>query len=244
MITNNEIFFSYAWGDENEKGESREKIVDELYQFLQQEGYKTVRDKYDLGYRGYISDFMTRIGQSKNIVVIISKKYVKSPYCMFELYEIARNSNFDKYQFSQKVLPIMIDFIDFGKSEVIEEYFTYWEAEYNKWDSLVKKRLTQLSIEQLQQFDKIKIIYQHFGELMNWLVDMNTLNPAMLSSNNFKEIKKAIEQNKTYTPTKLNEEASTRDDLPENVIINNGTSIIGQQNIGSQVDNNGVSFNL
>ncbi len=29
-----EIFFSYAWGDENEQGESREKIVNELYESL------------------------------------------------------------------------------------------------------------------------------------------------------------------------------------------------------------------
>jgi hypothetical protein len=117
-----EIIFSYAWGDESEQRESREKIVNDLYHSLVKEGYKVIRDKYDLGYRGFISDFMARIGQGQNIVVAISKKYVKSPYCMFELYEISRNSNFDKYQFSQKVLPIMVEFIDFGEPTVIEEY--------------------------------------------------------------------------------------------------------------------------
>jgi hypothetical protein len=53
-----EIFFSYAWGDEKEIGESREKIVNSLYESLKNDGYKIVRDKIDLGYKGLISDFM------------------------------------------------------------------------------------------------------------------------------------------------------------------------------------------
>ena len=81
------------------------KIVNDLYESLKQDGYEVVRDKYDLGYRGFISDFMARIGAGKNIVIAISRKYVKSPYCMFELYEIARNSGFDKYKFRERVLP-------------------------------------------------------------------------------------------------------------------------------------------
>jgi hypothetical protein len=90
MSTDSQIYFSYAWGDENEQGESREKIVNELYQSLKRDHYKVIRDKNDIEYKGFISEFMRRIGEGKCVVVVISKKYLKSPYCMFELYEIAR----------------------------------------------------------------------------------------------------------------------------------------------------------
>jgi len=192
MSSNLEIFFSYAWGDEHKPGESRERIVNELYDSLVKDNYRVVRDKYNLEYKGFISAFMTRIGKGKCIIVAISQKYVKSPYCMFELYEIARNSNFDKEQFREKVLPVMVEFIDFTDPAVIEDHFSYWGNEYKEWDDLVRKHAGQLSVEQMQRYDKIKMIYQNFGRLSEWIIDMNSLNPRLLSAGNFAEIKKAI----------------------------------------------------
>src|SRR6185369_9239912 len=109
MNSSPEIFFSYAWGDEHEQGESREKIVNELYKSLLKDNYRIVRDKYNLEYKGFITDFMGRIGEGKCVIVAISEKYVRSPYCMFELYEIARNSNFDKNLFREKVIPVIVE---------------------------------------------------------------------------------------------------------------------------------------
>jgi hypothetical protein len=77
------IFFSYAWDDENEQGNSREKLVNDLYASLVKGNYEVVRDKYNLGYKGFISEFMKEIGRGKCVVVAISEKYVRSPYCMF-----------------------------------------------------------------------------------------------------------------------------------------------------------------
>jgi TIR domain len=244
MPTQNEIFFSYAWGDEKETGESRENLVNDLYESLVQDGYHVIRDKYDLGYRGYISDFMVKIGQGKNVIVAISQKYVKSPYCMFELYEIARNSNFDKYQFSKKVLPIMIDFIDFNKPEILQEYLFVWKAEFIKWESLVKESAEQLSVEQFQRFNQIKKISQNFAELAGWLVDMNTLNPALLSKDNFDEIKKTIQAGTGPVQTQTEEEEITKGTLKGGITINNEGAKIGQQNIDSNIDNHGANFNL
>jgi hypothetical protein len=187
-----EIFFSYAWDDEHQQSGSREKIVDELYQSLLKDGCRVVRDKDSLEYKGFISDFMGRLGRGKCIVVAVSRKYLKSPYCMFELYEIARNSNFDRQEFSKRVFPIMLEWVDFADPVLIDEYFTFWETEYKKWDDLVKKRSAELSVEQMQRFDKIKMIYQNFGKLTDWIVDMNTLSPGILLVDDFSGIKKAI----------------------------------------------------
>lgn len=192
MSSSPEIFFSYAWGDEQEQGGSREKIVNELYDSLIKDKYQVVRDKYNLEYKGFISDFMSQIGRGKCIIVAISQKYVKSPYCMFELYEIARNSNFDKIQFREKVIPLRVELIDFNDPATLEKHFAFWDNEYKKWDELVKKRAEQLSVGQLQDYDRIKMIHQNFGRLTDWIKDMNTLNLQTLSADNFAAIKKAI----------------------------------------------------
>jgi len=192
MNSSPEIFFSYAWGDEHEQGESREKIVNELYKSLLKDNYRIVRDKYNLEYKGFITDFMGRIGEGKCVIVAISEKYVRSPYCMFELYEIARNSNFDKNLFREKVIPVIVERIDFTDPAKIDDHFLFWENEYNEWSDLVKRRAGQLSVEQLQRFDKIKMIYQNFGRLGEWIADMNSLNPQILSADNFAAIKRAI----------------------------------------------------
>lgn len=189
-----EIFFSYAWGDEREPGESREKIVNELYTSLIRDNFRVIRDKYNLEYKGFISEFMTRIGKGKCVVVAISSKYVKSPYCMFELYEIARQSNFDKHLFADKVVPIMAEFIDFADAAVIDEYLTYWNNEYNEWNELIKRHAGQLAVEQMQRFDKIRMIHQNFGKLAEWIMDMNSLNPRLLAADNFGIIKEAIKE--------------------------------------------------
>ena len=93
----------------------------------------------------------------------------------------------------------MVELVDFGKPAVLEEYLGFWETEFRKWDDLVKTRSGSLSVEQFQRFDKIKMVYQNFGKLADWLIDMNSLNPTLLSRNNFEEIKKAIADNARET---------------------------------------------
>jgi TIR domain len=71
-----EVFLSYAWGGESEK------IVNELDTAFKAKGIVLVRDKRDLGFKGMITDFMKRIGKGQAVVVVISDKYLESPYCM------------------------------------------------------------------------------------------------------------------------------------------------------------------
>lgn len=187
-----QIFFSYAWGDDKEEGESREQIVNDLYYSLNKNGFNIVRDKVDLGYKGLISDFMKKIGKSERVIIVLTEKYVKSPYCMFELYEVARNCKFDKGLFRDTVVPIKYEFIDFTKPSIIMSYLKYWKEQQDEWEELVKLMPDRLSKEQFDRYDKIKLVGSNIGKLMDWLADMNTLTKKLLSENDFEEIKKAL----------------------------------------------------
>jgi GTPase SAR1 family protein len=191
-VVKNKIYFSYAWGDTEEDGESREAIVNELYESLSQEGFNVQRDKMNLEYGGLISEFMGQIGAGDLIVVFISDKYIRSPYCMFELYEIARNARWEKTSFASRVLPVAIDRIRFDDPDVLDTYFEYWKAEETKWANFIQKRIGQISAAQSNRYHQTKEIHQNFGDLSDWLTDMNAKTKTILSQHDFAEVKKAI----------------------------------------------------
>jgi internalin A len=186
------IYFSYAWGDDHETGESREQIVEELYESLKNDGYSVFRDKEDSTYRDLISDMMKNIGKGKFIVVAISDKYLKSPNCMFELYEIYRNSQLEKEKFLEKIFPIRVESIRLSDPKVLDVYFEYWEQQEKEWAELIIKRGTRISPAQHERYKRIKTIAAELGEFLEILSDMNTKTKDDLSENNFEEIKKAI----------------------------------------------------
>ncbi len=189
-----EIFFSYAWGDKEEEGESREKVVNEVYDSLKKEGYTVIRDKMDLGYRGFISEFVDRIGKGDLIVVVTSDKYFRSPYCMYELYKIALDSKLDRHHFADRVLPIAFEFIDFADPVVIELYADYWTNRYNKMAGLFSRKSNLMKQPQFDLLDQIRTIYYYYGDIVGWLSNMNCLNVDILKKNDFEVIRKAIKE--------------------------------------------------
>ena len=76
----------------SEEGRNREAIVDRLYEAAKARGKIIERDKQALGMGDSITKFMQRIGKGKRVFVVLSDKYLKSPFCMYELWEVWRNA--------------------------------------------------------------------------------------------------------------------------------------------------------
>jgi|GEM_PF-3020434 len=192
MESKPEIFFSYAWGDQNETGSSREKIVNDLYVALVAAGFNVIRDKNDLRYKGLISDLIQRIGRGKFIIVAISDKYLKSAYCMSELMEIYRRSNSDIDELLQKIFPIILEDAKIYQPEDRVDYLEYWETK----KEALSKELKGIELEnaatfaeELRVYDEIIAVIPILSSLLR---DMNTLSIQKLSANNFEEVKNAI----------------------------------------------------
>lgn len=198
-VTNNsqnedkpKIYFSYAWGDDHETGESREKLVGDLYESLKNDGFEVFRDKENSGYKDLLSDMMKDIGRGQFIVVAISDKYLKSPNCMFEMYEIYRNSKLEKDKFIEKIFPIRVESIRLSDPKVLDTYFEHWEQQEKEWADLITKRGTRISSAQQERYKRIKTIASELGDFLELLSDINTKTKEDLSHNNFEEIKNAI----------------------------------------------------
>jgi hypothetical protein len=177
-----EIFISYAWGGESEQ------FVNNLDRTLQAKGIKIIRDKRDLGYKGLIKAFMERIGRGKCVIAVISDKYLKSPNCMFELVQVAKNG-----QFYDRIFPIVLADAQIYKPVARIKYIQHWEHEIKDLDEAMRgvgAANLQGFREEIDQYTEIR---NTIAELTNLLKDMNTLTPDIHSQSEFEELINAIE---------------------------------------------------
>ncbi len=188
MMTNSEIFISYAWGGDSET------LTNELDNAFKTKGITIIRDKRDVGYKGLIKEFMQRLGQGKCIIVVLSDKYLKSKNCMFELIEIAKNGNF-----YDRIFPIVLPDANIYKAASRLYYIQHWEAQIKDLEDAMKTGgLANLQgiTDDLNLYTEIR---NQIAELTNILKNMNTLTTEMHKESDFEAIITAVE-------TRLNEE--------------------------------------
>jgi TIR domain len=120
-------YVSYAWADESDP--TREKKVDELCDAAKRRNVAIIRDKTTLSRGDRISEFMQKIGEGDRVFIFLSDKYLHSPYCMFELFEIWRNSRQDKARFLSHVRFFTVDGAKIGKTDEWLNYTEFWQRE-------------------------------------------------------------------------------------------------------------------
>lgn len=187
-----EIFLSYAWGDPSEQGESREAIVDRLYDTLVEKHYDVVRDKKDAGYRAIISDFMRRIGRGRLVIVVISDRYLKSPYCMFELLEIYEHGHFH-----ERVFPVVLG--DAKLYDLVDRlrYVAHWKTSKEE----IERLIGEIGIDAFssdgayKEYDLYyRRVYNNIDKLTTLLKDWNALTPKLLEENSFGRLLGEVEK--------------------------------------------------
>jgi len=172
-----EIFVSYAWGGESEI------IVNDIDKTLFSKNIEIIRDKRDFGFKGMITDFMNKIGKGKAIIVVISDKYLKSPYCMYELLEIYRN-----LKFQERIFPIVISDAKIFEPIPRLQYLKYWQDKKNELDEAIKSFGTDAITVIGDDYKTYKKIFDNFGEIVNVLKDINSLTPQMHKDENYHSI--------------------------------------------------------
>jgi len=173
--TSSGIYISYAWGGESEK------IVDLLDAELQERNIKVIRDQRDLGYKGSITEFMKDIGKGNKVIVIISKKYLESENCMFELTQVYENKDFAK-----RIFPIVLADADIYKPLNRINYIKYWDGKIQELDQAIKSLERGTDVldlnRELNNYGKIRVL---FSDIAFILKDMNTLSPEIHQGQKF-----------------------------------------------------------
>ena len=172
-----EVFISYKWGGDGEA------LVDEIQGRMEERGVLVTRDKSEVRYRDSIEQFMRRIGTGKCVIVILSKEYLQSKHCMFELTEIA-----SRPEFASRVYPIVMPNAAIFDPISRLGYVKYWEDQRAALDQAMREvgqEYLQGIREDLDLYEKIR---NTIAGITKMLADMNTLTPEIHKGTDFEQL--------------------------------------------------------
>jgi hypothetical protein len=189
------VFVSYAWGDDSsEEARQRAQVVEGLCETAQLEGWEVVRDKNALRYGDLISAFMKILGQADVVIVVLSAKYLRSPYCMAELHALYRNARQEKKAFLDRIIPLVLGDARIGTPEERVEHAKHWEARYLK----LRSDLDYLSVEDFRLYQDMRDWYSHVGGMLTHVNDV--LHPhgfEAIVKENFAALRQMLQRART-----------------------------------------------
>lgn len=188
------IFLSYCWKDE--------KIADLIDNYFSDNSIKITRDKRDLKYKQSIKEFMKTIRDAEFVVMIISKDYLQSKNCMYEVSEFVKNNDF-----KNRIIPIITD--ESGIFDTIEKinYLKFWTAKKEELKKATEGIAPEKSIPIVQEIKEYSNVENGISDFINTITDMNNI---VISKGNFNDIH--FDTIKTYM--------NIQDVVPNDTIIN------------------------
>lgn len=177
-----EYCVSYAWGDDaSDEGRRREVIVNDLCDAARRRGALVVRDKATLDLGDQISNFMRRIGAADRVFIVLSDKYLKSPFCMYELWEVWRNSRLDDAEFRRRIRAWVLPDAKIWSAEDRVHCAIYWKQQHDKLQSLRDQHGDDvLGAAGSRDLLRMKKFYQNVTDILAAVAD--TLLPATFTT--------------------------------------------------------------
>lgn len=113
------VFVSYSW-----RIPESVQIVDELETPARERSIKLLQDNKEIKLGEYINKFMQQIADAEHVVVVLSKPYFESEYCLWELLHL-----YQKERDGKTIYPILVDDVDLRDSSTA---VAFWKNERDK----------------------------------------------------------------------------------------------------------------
>jgi formylglycine-generating enzyme required for sulfatase activity len=166
------IFVSYAWGDDlTPEGWEREVLVDRLCEDAAARGVTILRDRSALRTGDSIDAFMRQIGAGDRIFIFLSDKYLRSPFCMFELSEIWRNSRREDQTFLDRVRLYPLPDAAYRTTDDWISWAVYWENRYEEMVIQVKDNIRRGIEPVFRRMERMRSFYQEVTPILALLAD-------------------------------------------------------------------------
>ena len=159
-----EIFVSYSWA--NKDHPDHEKDVDRLCEEAEARGIKIWRDKDDLGIGQSIDVFMNDLAQSRRCFVFLSEKYLRSEFCMYELYHLWQWSRSHSAQFHDRVRIFNIDAQIFSIPDRLK-IARHWKTQFDEYKSYGKEDFEVMAPDTFGLIKKVQAFAMHTDEILS-----------------------------------------------------------------------------
>jgi internalin A len=156
---------SFAWGDDSsEDARKRTEIVDRLCETLGQHGWHILRDRRS---GDLISGFMKRSGLADRVIVVLSDKYLRSPYCMTELHSIYKRSVGEKSDFLRRIILLVFADAHIGTRRDRLTYAEYWRTEFEE----MEKNFRNLGAADYKLYKAMQQWYPQVSDMLRYMND-------------------------------------------------------------------------
>ena len=161
------VYVSYAW-----RGES-EQLVDDLETRLAANGYALRRDNREMRPGHWISDFEREIANADRVIVVLSKRYLESIYCMQELVHLHAQVLGDRARFHGKVIAIPLDEVNIADPCDRLDCTLHWQGEHEKLEAkLAKVKMAQVGDLTRLRLWAIDDIQKKADTILAWIADV------------------------------------------------------------------------
>jgi internalin A len=163
---------SYAWNDADGTGPDREEPVRALEAAAPAHGIELLRDRTHTRFGDSIDAFMRRLTQAELVVVILSEKYLRSTYCMAELFRLWRRCQ-ERADFARHVRAFGIGDEQIGDFKERAGHADYWSQRGDEMLGYAGKN--QLAPEDYERMQEIRSWANELPRILYWVKD--TLRP-------------------------------------------------------------------
>jgi internalin A len=187
-----EVFVSYAWGDKtpdaSQDARQRQEVVERMCETLPTDGWKVVRDAVAMGPGEQISTFMKRLTQADRVIVVLSDKYLHSPYSMAELYGIYQRSLEQKEEFLQRVIPLALDDAKFRDWRDRVACAKHWRTEFED----MEQNLRDLGKADFALYKSMKDWHNHVNDILADVNDVLSPHGFEIVKNDFASLRQML----------------------------------------------------
>ena len=175
------VFLSYS--------HSNYDLADFIDTALFNRGIRLTRDIRDIRYRQSIKEFMKSIRKTDCVFIIISKDYLQSSACMYEVLELVKDENY-----RDKIIPIINCDANIFDINGRAAYIEYWQDQFKQTEESSRNIDILNRSFYIEELKKIESIQRNLPEFLELISDMNAIvckNP-ILTDNEIQKIVNAI----------------------------------------------------
>lgn len=169
----------------------RDQAVEDVCAAATARGIRILRDKDQVGLGESISAFMQRIGVADHVIVILSEKYLHSPFCMFELFDLWRTSRIEKERFLPRIKLYSLLERSAWKAASRVRTAGHWRRERDDLAAAIDEAGVLAASEQdLRDLKLMDQFYSHVSEILALFADIvQFASIEQLAAHCFGEIK-------------------------------------------------------
>jgi internalin A len=145
-------------------------VVDRLCAEAERRSVRILRDKATLRVGDNIPAFMQRMARGGRIFVVLSDKYLRSPFCMYELFKAWDASKAEGETFLRRVRVYCLPDAQIGTPLQRARYAKAWKEQHDELAAFIREHGADLLGE--EDFRQFKLMQDFYGRVSDILATM------------------------------------------------------------------------